>query len=111
MCLQYSPLSLSAAPPLTVDMIFTLVKEVKSWRRLAKGLIHAYDQDLDALQRQHGSDEECLKAVIEIFLEGKGGRSDRQPLSWRAVIRALYEANEVQVASNIKSRAEPLQGV
>ena len=126
MCSIYIALSLSAAPPLTADTLFTLVKEVKSWRRLAKSLIRAYNQDaienstvtfiggstdLDALERQHSSDEECLKAVIEMFFEGKGSRLDQQPLSWRVIIWALYEANEVQLASNIKSHAEPLQGV
>ena len=95
-----------------MDTIFTVVKEVKHWRQLAKSLIHAYDQYLDALQRQHGSDEECLKAVIQVFLQGKGGRLDQQPISWRSVIWALYEADEVQLASSIqKSHAESLRGV
>ena len=104
--------------------MFTLVREVKSWRKLAKELVYAYDQDddqhshmqfiqnstdLDALQRQHGSDEECLKSVIEKLLQGKGRRY-KQP-SWRAVIWSLYEANEIQLASHIKSYGEPLQGV
>ena len=104
--------------------MFTLVREVKSWRKLAKELVLAYDQDddqedvlirfldftdLDALQHQLGSDEECLKSVIEKFLQGKGGRY-KQP-SWRAVIWSLYKANEIQLASHIKSYGEPLQGV
>ena len=42
----------------------------------------------------------------------KDGRLDRQPISWRSVIWALYEADEVQLASSIqKIHAEPLQGV
>ena len=64
--------------------------------------------DLDALQCQHGSDEECLKYVIEKFLRGKIGYYDIP--TWRAVIWALYNANEIEIASNIKSYAEPLQG-
>ena len=118
--------SLLAAPPVTVDTVFTLVREVKNWRKLAKELVFgAYDQDdegrriivrtfqnftdLDALQRQHGSDEECLKSVIEKFLQRKGCRY-KQP-SWRAVIWSLYLTNEIQLASHIKSYGEPLQGV
>ena len=104
--------------------MFTLVRKVKSWRKLAKELVWAYDQDnhqqdiarhnpystdLDALQRQLGSDEECLKSVIEKFLQRKGGRYN-QP-SWRAVIWSLYRANEIQLASHIKIYGEPLQGV
>ena len=104
--------------------MFTVVREVKSWRKLAKELVYAYDQgndqhsyvkylqnstDLDALQRQHGSDKECLKFVIEKFLQGKGGRYKQS--SWRAVIWSLYKANEIQLASHIKSYGEPLQGV
>ena len=104
--------------------MFTLVREVKSWRKLAKELVYAYDQDdgqysymlyvpnstdLDTLQRRHGFDEECLKFVIEKFLQGKGGRY-KQP-SWRAVIWSLYKANEIQLASHIKSYGELLQGV
>ena len=102
--------------------MFTVVKGVKSWRRLAKSLIHAYNQDdnqyscarytfratdLDALQCQLGSDEECLKAVIEKFLQPW----HKQSPPWRAVIWSLYEANEIQTASSIESYAEPLQGV
>ena len=115
-------LSLLVAPPLTTETLLPVVKQVKSWRSLAKELIWAYDdndydydndsdygEDLDALQHQHGSDEECLKSVIEKFLQGKGGRY-KQP-SWRAVIWSLYKANEIQLASHIKSYGEPLQGV
>ena len=94
---------------------------MKSWRKLAKQLIEAYDQDditscyysddedLDALQRQHGSDEECLKAVIKKFLKGRGSQYEKP--SWRAVLQSLYNANEIQLASSIKNYAEPLQGM
>ena len=111
--------SLLVAPPLTTDTLLPLLTEVKSWQNLAKGLIHTHDNDsfvrfsrsvdLDTLQRQHSSGEECLKSVIEKFLQGKGGRY-KQP-SWRAVIWSLYKANEIQLASHLKSYGEPLQGV
>ena len=119
MCLHSS---LPVAPPLTSDTLLPLLKGVKNWRKLAKQLIYTfYDDDsdlfvvsdeenldLDALQRRYGSDEKCLKAVIEVFLQGKGRYE--QP-SWRAVLKSLYNANELQLAANIKSYAEPQQGV
>ena len=64
--------------------------------------------NLDDLQHQHGSDENCLKAVVEKFLLGKGRY--RKP-SWRAVIWSLYKANELHLADQIRSYAEPVQGV
>ena len=111
--------SLLVAPPLTSDTLLSLLKGVKSWRKLAKQLLHAYDKDdeyiilphsynLDDLQHQHGSDEDCLKAVIEIFLQGKG--QYKQP-SWRAVLQSLFNANEFQLASSIKRYAEPVKGI
>ena len=96
---------------------------MKSWRKLAKRLIYAYDKDdrgllplpagyswhdLGDLQRQHGSDEDCLKAVIEIFLQGRGWY--QQP-SWGTVLQSLCNANELQLAADVKSYAKPLQGV
>ena len=120
----YTVLSpLPVVPSLTSDTLLPLLKRVKNWRGLAKKLIRAYDKDdklppiprrghslhsLDALQRRHGSDEDCLKAVIEVFLQGKG--QYEQP-SWRAVLWSLCNANEFQLAVNIKSYAEPLQGM
>ena len=115
MCLHSS---LPVAPPLTSDTLLPLLKGVKNWRRLAKELIYTYDNDdldydsdeenLNNLQHRHGSDEECLKAVIEVFLQGKG--QYEQP-SWGAVLESLYYANELQLAANIKSYAEPQRGM
>jgi hypothetical protein len=100
-----------------------LLKGVKSWRKLAKQLINAYDKsdqrrslisfdfsehDLDDLQHRQGSNESCLKTVIEIFLQGRG--RFKQP-SWRAVLLSLCNADELQLATSIKTYAEPLQGV
>ena len=63
---------------------------------------------MDDIQREHVSDEACLKAVIEDFLtQGKGYYA--QP-SWRALIWSLYQANEIQLAEHIRSFAEPAQG-
>ena len=108
--------SLLTAPPLTLENVLPVVKGVRSWRTLAKQLVYAYDHDdiysygidLDDLQHQHGSDENCLKAVIEKFLLGKD--LYWQP-SWRTVIWSLYKANELHLANQIRSFTEPLQGV
>ena len=59
---------------------------------------------LDAIQRQHVSDEACLKALVETFLD-----SSYQP-SWRRVILALHRAGESRLAEKIKTNAEPVQG-
>ena len=61
---------------------------------------------LDAIQRQHVSDEARLKAVLESFLLGEG---KHQP-SWRSVIHALHQAGESHLAEKIKTNAEPHQG-
>ena len=61
---------------------------------------------LDAIQRQHVSDEACLKAVLEAFLLGEG---HYQP-SWRRVIHALHRAGESHLAEKIKANTEPVQG-
>ena len=126
-CVQYVlriVSSLLVASPLTSDVLLPLLKGVKSWRKLAKKLLYAYDKDggflspllprgyshhnLDDLQLQWGTDEDCLKAVIEIFLQGRGRY--KQP-SWRAVLWSLCNADEFRLAASIKSYAEPLKGV
>ena len=96
----------------------SVVKGVSNWRTLAKILILAYESnddgfklgtDLDALQRKQGSDEECLKTVVRRFLQGTGGRCWQA--SWRVVIWSLYKANELQLANQIRSYSEQLEGV
>ena len=82
------------------------MKNVRSWRALGKH-VYWFSPELDATQRQHVSDEACLKAVIEDFLGGKGRYN--QP-SWRALIWILYESNEFQLTEHIRSFAEPVQG-
>ena len=83
-----------------------------SWRELAERLMGWYgsvdddDQKLDAIERQHISDDARLKAVVEAFLLGEG---DSQP-SWRRLIHALHKAGETSVAEKIKTNAEPQQG-
>ena len=61
---------------------------------------------LDAIERQHTSNNACLKAVVEAFLLGEG----RYQPTWRRLIHALHEAGETSVAEKIKTNAEPQQG-
>ena len=61
---------------------------------------------LDAIERQHASDDARLKAVVEAFLLGEG---PHQP-SWRMLIHQLHKAGETNVAKKIKINAEPHQG-
>ena len=60
------------APPLTLENVLPVVKEMRSWWTLAKQLFSTTDELLDDFQRQHGSDEDCLKAVLESFFLGEG---------------------------------------
>ena len=112
--------SLSVAPSLTVENVMTVVKGVRNWRATAKRLLgNAYDKgdnmvispgtDLDDLQRRHGSDEDCLREVVKIFLQG-GGRYGH-PTSWRVVIGSLYQSDELHLARQYRSYCEPLTGV
>ena len=100
------------APPLTLDNVSEAVKIVRSWRKLAEELMGWIDHEryakkkLDAIQRQHVSDEACLKAVLESFLLGEGLY---QP-SWRSVIHVLHHADESHLAEKIKTNAEAHQG-
>ena len=88
------------------------VKKVRSWRKLGEWLIcwgdwdSVYIEKLDAIQRQHVSDEACLKAVVEAFLLGEG----RYQPSWRRLIHQLHKAGESHLAEKIKTNAEPHQG-
>ena len=60
------------------------------------------------LDGQHDSDEDCLKDVVERFLRGESILYKKP--SWRAVIWCLYEAKEIQLAEQIRSYAEAVQG-
>ena len=80
------------------------VKNVRNWRSLGDEM--SYYSDLDDIQQLYYSDD-CLKAVVERFL--KDGGQFKQP-SWRAVIWSLYSTNELQLAEQIRSYAEPVQG-
>ena len=101
------------ALPLTLDNVFEVIKTVRlSWRELARKLLgwHHYSSDdrkkLDAIRREHVSDETRLKAIVETFLLGEG----RYQPSWRMLIHRLHYTGETSVAEKIKANAEPHQG-
>ena len=111
--LSHNPLS-TTAPPLTVENILTAVQGV-AWRKLGERLLFCtvsggqltYPK-LDEIEKQHQSDESCLRAVIECWL--KGDEMDGEP-SWRRIIWRLDGANETRpVADSIRHFAEPLPG-
>ena len=89
---------------LNFDNVFETVKTVTNWRHLGEDLV-GFDK-LDAIRRQHVSDEACLKAVVEAFLLGEG---EYQP-SWRMLIHVLHKAGESHLAEKIKTNAGPQQG-
>ena len=80
-------------------------RAVKSWSELGAYLCLNISK-LEDMRHQYDSDEARLKAVIEAFLLGEG----RYQPSWRAVIHALHKAGESQVAHDIESYAEAVQG-
>ena len=83
---------------------------MRNWGELARVLMGWYGSEgrkkLDAIERQHTSNNARLKAVVEAFLLGERHHGP----SWRKVIYALYEAGETNMAETIKTNAEPQQG-
>ena len=86
--------TLSPAPPLTVDNIMKAVEGVKHWTELARlfGVLII---------------SSSLKDAVVRFLHGQGYF---QP-SWRAIIFALDVMEETAVANCVRSYGEPVQGV
>ena len=106
--------TLLVAPPLSVDEVLKAVKGV-NWRRLGEGLIEEMEVDddevyplgytnLDRIQDEYEFDEARLRAVVEEFFRRRGRKQ------W-TVIWALYFANEIDKAQQIRSYAEPLEGM
>ena len=89
--------SLSPAPPLTLESILKEVEGVKNENSLCRWL-----SDKGAYYTYGVS----IKDAVERFLKGQGYF---QP-SWRAVIFALDGARETHHANRIRHYAEPVQG-
>ena len=102
------------APLLSVDEVLQAVEGV-NWRRLGRELLEAGvgrrrahghgPSKLDRICYEHESDAARLRAVVEEFLT----KTDSP--SWRRVIWALYCADEVDKAQQIRSYPESLQGI
>ena len=60
--------------------------------------------NLDRIHDEHESDVARLRAVVEEFLTLKAP-------SWKRVIWALYRIDEIDKAQQIRSYAEPPQGI
>ena len=88
--------SLSPAPPLTVDNM-KAVEGVKNREDFITYLGGIYSPN----------EEANLKDIMQQFILGEG----RYQPSWRRVIYALDEANEIHVADQIRHYGEPVQGV
>ena len=108
-----SPSPSTSAPPLTVDTVLTAVQGV-NWRTLGKALLLREIRDVffiypkvDEIKQLYQSDEDRLCAVIECWIQGDG--KDKQP-SWRRIIYALDDADEMRIADNIRHFAEPVSG-
>ena len=99
------PLLSVLAPPLTVESILTAVQGV-AWRKLGEKLFTKKQSYLREIEAQHQSDDECLHALIDHWLEGEG---DEQP-SWRALIYNLDYAEETKLAAKVRHFAEPVSG-
>ena len=93
------------APSLTLDNVFEAVKRVRNWRELGDWLLGTKAK-LDAIQHQFDSDEARLKAMLESFLLGE----DLYQPTWRRVIDALHDADEIAVACDILTYAEAVEG-
>ena len=92
------------APPLTLDNVLKVVKNVQDWRPLCWAMFDIYvPSEIPSLH-----DEDCLKDLVERFLRGESFKYKKP--SWRAVIWCLYKAKEIQLAEQIRSYAEGVQG-
>ena len=100
-------LSLSPAPPLTINRVYEAVKGVESWRYFG-GELGLLPSELDAIGSQYGSYDLRVKAVVEKFLRGESHRYPHP--SWRAVIQALDNLNKIHLADQIIDYEEPVQG-
>ena len=108
---QTVPSLSTLAPPLTVENILTAVQGV-AWRKLGEGLFpltiisggQMTHPKLDEIERQHQSDDDRLRAVIECWLQG-----DEEP-TWKRIVWTLDGTTETRTADNIRHFAEPLPG-
>ena len=98
--------SLHLAPPLTLSNVLAHVQDVKNWRELGR-LFLLNDEKLNAIQRENTTDQDRLRAAVELWLKGEGVG---WPPSWRSLIFSLDFTGELTVADPIRGFAEPPRG-
>ena len=96
---------LHLAPPLTLSNVLAHVDGVKNWRELGRWLLPFNDEKLNAIQRENTTDQDRLRAAVELWLKGEG----LSP-SWRSLVYSLDWAGELTVADPIRGFAEPPRG-
>ena len=97
--------SLHLAPPLTLSNVLAHVQDVKNWSELGWWLLSFNSKKLNAIQRENTTDQDRLRATVELWLKGEG-----RPPSWRSLVYSLDCAGELTVADPIRGFAEPPQG-
>ena len=100
--------SLHLAPPLTLSNVLAHVQGVK-WRKLGEWLFLCSpdSEELNAIQRENTTDQDRLRAAVELWLKGEGKGF---PRSWRSLVYSLDRAGELTVADPIRGFAEPPRG-
>ena len=108
-----SPSLSTSAPPLKVDTVLTAVQGV-NYRALGEKLLQhsiaegkVFYPKLNEIELLYQSHDDRLRAVIECWMHGDG--IDKK-LSWRRIICALDDAEEMRIANNIRHHAEPVPG-
>ena len=101
--------SLHLAPPLTLSNVLAHVQGVKNWRELGEWLLlcSPVSEELNVIQRENTTDQDRLRAAVELWLKGERGG---WPPSWRSLVYSLDWAGELTVADPIRGFAEPPQG-
>ena len=99
--------SLHLAPPLTLSNVLAHVQGVH-WRKFGESLFYPLGSEkLKAIQKENTSDQDRVRAAVELWLKGKG---EGHPPSWRSLIYSLDWAGELTVADPIRGFAEPPRG-
>ena len=88
-----------------MDNILTAVQGV-AWRSLGEYLFSENEDYLHEIEGQYSSDDECLHALIDHWLQGEGAEEP----SWRALIFNLDYAEESRIVDTIRHFAEPVSG-
>ena len=106
-CKNYVPLFslFTLAPPLTLSNVLRHIQGVQ-WRKLGEQLLFSsVSEKLNVIEREHISDQDRLRALVELWLE-----NEIYQHSWRRLIYKLDRIGELTVADPIRGFAEPPPG-